>query len=85
MVYGDTSVLVALIVNESGSAAAAKWYASTRPNRSAKRGAGDTLHLACVEQAQVKSVATSDAVMTRNAQLLKIKPVQFQAAAAVVK
>ena len=30
MVYGDTSVLVASIVNESGSAAVAKWYAGTK-------------------------------------------------------
>lgn len=30
MVYVDTSALVALIVNEPGSAAVADWYASTR-------------------------------------------------------
>jgi uncharacterized protein len=30
MVYVDTSVLVALIVNEPASAAVARWYASTR-------------------------------------------------------
>ena len=30
MVYVDTSALVALIVNETGSAAVAKWYASTK-------------------------------------------------------
>ena len=40
--------------------------------------AGDALHLACAEQAQVKSVATLDAVMARNSLRLKIKPVHFQ-------
>lgn len=30
MVYVDTSVLVALVVNEGASAAVAKWYAGTR-------------------------------------------------------
>lgn len=30
MVYVDTSALVALIVNEAGSAGVARWYASTR-------------------------------------------------------
>ena len=141
MVYVDTSVIVALIVNEAASPAVAKWYAGTKAElvcaawcvpefasalgikqrtgqlnegqardawhrferlvtmdlkllpmeptafhkaallvldaRSALR-AGDALHLACAEQAQVKSVATLDAVMARNAQLLKIKPVQFR-------
>ena len=39
--------------------------------------AGDALHLACAEHADAKSVATLDAVMARNAQRLKIKPVAF--------
>ena len=141
MVYVDTSVLVALIVHETGSAAVAAWYAGTKaelvcaawcvPEFASAMGikqrtgqlneeqardawarferlvamdlkllpvepaafhraallvldaasalrAGDALHLACAEQAQVKSVATLDAVMARNAQRLKIKPVQFQ-------
>lgn len=39
--------------------------------------AGDALHLACAEHADAKQVATLDAVMARNAQRLKIKPVAF--------
>lgn len=140
MVYLDTSVLVALLVPEAGSAAVAKWYGGTRaelvsaawcvPEFASAMGikqrtgqldaeqarsawtrferlaandlkllqvepstfhraalmtldaasglrAGDALHLACAEQAQAKNVATLDAVMARNAQRLKIKPVPF--------
>lgn len=140
MVYVDTSVLVALIVNEASSAAVEKWYAGTKselisaawcvPEFASAMGikqrtgqlaaeqareawerferlvandlklmpvepaafhraallvldapsalrAGDALHLACAEQARAKSVATLDAVMARNAQRLKIKPVSF--------
>ena len=39
--------------------------------------AGDALHLACAEQAGAKSMATLDAVLGRNSQRLKIKPVVF--------
>ena len=39
--------------------------------------AGDALHLACAEQAGAKQIATLDAVLGRNAQRLKIKPVVF--------
>ena len=141
MVYVDTSVLVALIVNEAGSAAVAKWYAGCKaelvsaawcvPEFASAMGieqrtgqldatqardawerferlvakdpkllpvelaafhraallvldaasalrAADALQPACAEQAQVKSVATLDAVKARSAQRLKIKPVQFQ-------
>lgn len=39
--------------------------------------AGDALHLACAEQAGARSIATLDAVMARNAQRLKIKPVAW--------
>ena len=38
---------------------------------------GDALHLACAIQAGVKSLATLDDVLARNAQRLKIKPVVF--------
>lgn len=37
--------------------------------------AGDALHLACAEAAGAKQIATLDAVMSRNARRLKIKPV----------
>lgn len=37
--------------------------------------AGDALHLACAEAAGAKRMATLDAVLSRNAQRLKIKPV----------
>jgi predicted nucleic acid-binding protein len=37
--------------------------------------AGDALHLACAEAAGAKYMATLDAVLSRNAQRLKIKPV----------
>ena len=140
MVYVDTSALVALIVNETGSAAVAKWYAGTKaelvsaawcvPEFASALGikqrigqldaaqardawerfgrlvandlkllpvepadfhraavmtldagsalrAGDALHLACAEHADAKSVATLNAVMARNAQRLKMKPVVF--------
>lgn len=140
MVYVDTSALVALIVNETGSAAVAKWYAGTKaelvsaawcvPEFASALGikqrigqldaaqardawerfgrlvandlkllpvepadfhraavmtldagsalrAGDALHLACAEHADAKTVATLDAVMARNAQRLKMKPVVF--------
>ena len=140
MVYVDTSALVALIVNETGSAAVAKWYAGTKaelvsaawcvPEFTSALGikqrigqldaaqardawerfgrlvandlkllpvepadfhraavmtldagsalrAGDALHLACAEHADAKSVATLNAVMARNAQRLKMKPVVF--------
>lgn len=140
MVYVDTSALVALIVNETGSAAVARWYAGTKaelvsaawcvPEFASALGikqrtgqldaaqareawerfvrlvandlkllpvepadfhraavvtldagsalrAGDALHLACAQHADAKSVATLDAVMARNAQRLKIKPVVF--------
>lgn len=140
MVYVDTSALVALVVNESHSAAVARWYAGSRAELvsaawcvtefasalglkqrsrqldaeqalqawerfgrlvandlkllpvapanfhraavlvldagSALR-AGDALHLACAEQAGARSIATLDAVMARNAQRLKIKPVAW--------
>lgn len=39
--------------------------------------AGDALHLACAEGGGVKNMATLDAVLGRNAQRLKIKPVAF--------
>ena len=39
--------------------------------------AGDALHLACAKDVQANQVATLDAVMARNAQLCKIKPVEF--------
>jgi uncharacterized protein len=39
--------------------------------------AGDALHLACAEAAGAKQVATLDAVMARQAQRMKIKPVVF--------
>lgn len=39
--------------------------------------AGDALHLACAEHAQAEQIATLDAVMARNAQRLRIKPVAF--------
>ncbi len=39
--------------------------------------AGDALHLACAIRAGVKSIATLDDVLSRNAQRLKIKPVVF--------
>jgi len=140
MVYVDTSVIVALIVNEAISEAVAKWYAGTKaelvsaawcvPEFASALGikrrtgqldaeqarqawerferlaandlkllavepadfhraavmtldaenalrAGDALHLACAERAAAKGVATLDAVMARNAQRLKIKPVAF--------
>lgn len=37
--------------------------------------AGDALHLACAERAGAKGIATLDAVMAKNAQRVKIKPV----------
>lgn len=140
MVYVDTSALVALIVNETGSAAVARWYAGTKgelvsaawcvPEFASALGfkqrtgqldavqareawerferlvtndlkllpvepadfhraarmtldagstlrAGDALQLACAVHAAARSVATLDAVMARNAQRLKIKPVVF--------
>ena len=140
MVYVDTSALIALIVNKTGSVAVAKWYASTKaelvsaawcvPEFASALGikqrtgqldadqarqawvrferlvandlkllpvepadfhraavmtldadsalrAGDALHLACAEHADAKSMATLDAVLVRNAQRLKIKPVNF--------
>jgi predicted nucleic acid-binding protein len=140
VVYVDTSALVALIVNEAGSAAVARWYAATKAelvsavwcvpefasalgikqrtgqldSRQAQEAwarferlvandvkllpvnpsdfhraavmaldsssalrAGDALHLSCAEKADAKGVATLDAVMARNAQRLKIKPVAF--------
>ncbi len=139
-VYVDTSAIVALITNEAGSAAVAKWYASAKGelvsaawcvpefasalgikqrtgqldavqtsaawdrfqhlvandlkllpvepvefhraalmalNSASALRAGDALHLACAESAKAKDIATLDAVMARNAQALKIKPVAF--------
>ena len=141
MVYVDTSALVALIVNETHSAAVAKWYAGCTaelvsaawcvPEFASALGikqrtgqldaeqsrqawerferfaandlkllpvdavdfhraavmtlhadsalrAGDALHLACAERTAANQVATLDAVMARNAQRLKIKPVAFE-------
>lgn len=138
MIYVDTSALVALIVNEPGSAAVAAWYAAARSELvsaawcvtefgsalglkqrtaqldadQAQQGwerfqrlvandlrilpvepmdfhraalltldaasgmrAGDALHLACAERAGAKGIATLDAVMARNAQRMKLKPV----------
>jgi predicted nucleic acid-binding protein len=138
MVYVDTSALVALIVNEPGSAAVASWYSSSRSELvsaawcvtefgsalglkqrteqldaaqaqaawdrferlvandlrllpvetvdfhraamltlDAASGirAGDALHLACAERAGAKGLATLDAVMAKNAQRVKLKPV----------
>jgi predicted nucleic acid-binding protein len=140
MIYVDTSVLVALIVNEPHSEAVARWYANTKDelvsaawcvtefasalgikqrtkqidqdqakaawerfgrlvandlqllpvdpahfhraagltlDPSSSLRAGDSLHLACAEHAGVKSMATLDDVLGRNAQKLKIKPVVF--------
>ncbi len=39
--------------------------------------AGDALHLACAEHSGAKRLITLDAVMARNAQRLKIKPLAF--------
>lgn len=138
MVYVDTSALVALIVNEPGSAAVAAWYSAIRSElvsaawcvtefgsalglkqRAAQLDAaqaqsawarferlvandlrllpvetvdfhraamltldapsgiraGDALHLACAERAGAKSLVTLDAVMAKNAQRVKLKPV----------
>jgi predicted nucleic acid-binding protein len=138
MIYLDTSAIVALIVNEPGSAAVSTWYAAARSElvsaawcvtefgsalglkqRTAQLDAdqaqqawerfqrlvandlrllpvepmdfhraalitldaasgiraGDALHLACAERAGAKGIATLDAVMARNAQRLKLKPV----------
>jgi predicted nucleic acid-binding protein len=138
MIYVDTSALVALIVNEPGSAAVSAWYAAARSElvsaawcvtefgsalglkqRTAQLDAdqaqqawerfqrlvandlrllpveamdfhraalltldaasgmraGDALHLACAERAGAKGIATLDAVMARNAQRMKLKPV----------
>lgn len=41
--------------------------------------AGDALHLACAERSGAKGLMTLDAVMARNAQRLKIKPVALAA------
>jgi uncharacterized protein len=48
----------------------------TREVTSALR-AGDALHLACAELAGAKAMATLDDVLGRNAQKMKIKPVEF--------
>jgi uncharacterized protein len=39
--------------------------------------AGDALHLACAERAGATSLVTLDGVMARNAQRIKLKPVQL--------
>ena len=138
MIYLDTSALIALIVNEPGSAAVSAWYAAARselvsaawcvpefgsalglkqrtaePDADQARAAwerferlvandvrllpvetvdfhraamltldassgiraGDALHLACAERAGAKGIATLDAVMAKNAQRMKLKPV----------
>jgi predicted nucleic acid-binding protein len=142
MIYVDTSALVALIVNEPGSAGVATWYAAAKSELvsaawcvtefgsaiglkqrtgqldagqaqhawqrferltandlrllpveagdfhraalltlDAASGirAGDALHLACAKRAGAKSIVTLDAVMARNAQRLKLKPVVLAA------
>ena len=140
MVYVDTSVLVALCVNEPKSAAVARWYSTcseeltsavwcvtefasalgikqrtgqisdeqgaaawqaferlcagdlqllpiepavfhraaglTLDTMSGLR-AGDALHLAVALEAKVKSMATLDNVLARNAKHMKIKPLSF--------
>ncbi|MDB5831538.1 MAG: hypothetical protein JWR14_1368 [Caballeronia sp.] len=138
--YVDTSVLVALCVNEPMSAAVARWYAactdeltsaawcvtefasalgikqrtaqiSTEQGASAWQAferlcasdlqllpvepstfhraavltldaatglrAGDALHLAAAMDAEVKTMATLDGVLARNAKRMKIKPLDF--------
>jgi predicted nucleic acid-binding protein len=138
MIYVDTSALVALIVNEPGSAAVSAWYSACRSElvsaawcvtefgsalglkqRTAQLDApqaqaawerferlaandlrllpvdaedfhraamltldatsgiraGDALHLACAERAGAKGLVTLDAVMAKNAQCVKLKPV----------
>lgn len=140
MVYVDTSVLVALCVNEPKSAVVAKWYAACSEELSSavwcvtefasalgikqrtaqitgEQGAvawqaferlcagdlqllpvdpatfhraavltldattglraGDALHLAVALEAKVKSMATLDDVLARNAKRMKIKPLTF--------
>ena len=42
--------------------------------------AGDALHLACAMQAKAQGIATLDVVMTKNARLLKLKPVPIDKA-----
>lgn len=140
MVYVDTSVLVALCVNERKSAVVAKWYAACNEELTSavwcvtefasalgikqrtaqitgEQGAtawqaferlcagdlqllavdpatfhraavltldattglraGDALHLAVALEARVKSMATLDDVLARNARRMKIKPLTF--------
>lgn len=137
MVYVDTSVIVALIVNEPSSAAVTAWYATAKSElvsaawcvtefgsalglkqRTAQLdagqaqaawerferlaandlrllpveatdfyraamltldaasgiSAGDALHLACAERVGAKGLVTLDAVMAKNAQRMKLKP-----------
>ena len=140
MVYVDTSVLVALCVNEPKSASVARWYAACSEELTSavwcvtefasalgikqrtaqitgKQGAaawqaferlcasdlqllpvepatfhraavltleattglraGDALHLAAALAAKVKTMATLDEVLARNAKRMKIKPLAF--------
>lgn len=140
MVYVDTSVLVALCVNEPKSAAVARWYAACSEELTSavwcvtefasalgikqrtaqitgEQGAaawqaferlcasdlqllpmepatfhraalltleattglraGDALHLATALEAKVKTMATLDDVLARNAKRMKIKPLTF--------
>lgn len=42
--------------------------------------AGDALHLACAMQANAQGIVTLDAVMAKNARLLKLKPVSIDKA-----
>ncbi|WP_206951642.1 type II toxin-antitoxin system VapC family toxin [Trinickia acidisoli] len=140
MVYVDTSVLVALCVNEPKSTAVAQWYAACKDELASaawcvtefasalgikqrtgqitgEQGtsawqvferlcandlqllpiepptfhraavltlevatglrAGDALHLAAALDAKAKGMATLDAVLARNANRMKIKPLPF--------
>jgi predicted nucleic acid-binding protein len=70
LVTNDLALLLPVAANFHRAAA----FALDAP---AALRAGDALHLACAEQAGARSMATLDAVLGRNAQRLKIKPVVF--------
>jgi uncharacterized protein len=90
LIYVDTSVLVALVVNEASSAAVAQWYAASKaplvsaawcvPEFASALGIKQRTGHLTAEQAQ-EAWATFGRFVANDVQLLPVEPADFHSAA----